>query len=178
MSSSWWCASTTQAATTFSDYFGDLAWLQGAARRLHSDYLLLGPPGRTFYSAAAPLPNLVRTEEKLPDGGTLLRYSAHDVARVVLEPGAPGASELFAWVHVSTYKDWESVGRFYWGLVKDQLRVTDAIRKAADEAVEGIPQSDEKARIRAVYDYVLSHTRYVALELESTPSALIRWRRS
>jgi len=148
----------------FSDYFGDLAWLQGNARRLHSDYVLLGPPGRVFYSAAAPLANLQRTQEKLPDGGTRLRYSAHDVPRVAPEPGAPGASELYAWVHVSTYKDWESVGRFYWGLVKDQLRVTDEIRRAANEAVAGIPEGDEMARIRAVYHYVLSHTRYVALE--------------
>jgi len=148
----------------FSDYFGDLAWLQGAAPRLHSDYILLGPPGRTFYSASAPLPGLKHTEEKLPDGGTRIRYSATHVARVVSEPGAPGASELYAWVHVSTYKDWESVGRFYWGLVKDQLRVTDEIRKAADQAVAGIPSSEVQTRIKAVYDYVLSKTRYVALE--------------
>ncbi len=148
----------------FSDYFGDLAWMQGPARRVHSDYVLLGPPGRTFYSASAPLKGLKKTEEKLPDGGTRLRYSALDVRRVTPEPGAPGVSELYAWVHVSTYKDWESVGRFYWGLVKDQLRVTDEIHKAAEQAVAGIPADDEKARIRAVYDYVLAKTRYVALE--------------
>ncbi len=148
----------------FSDYFGDLAWLQGPARRVHSDYVLLGPPGRTFYSATAPLKGLKKIEEKLPDGGTRLHFSATDVRRVTPEPGAPGVSELYAWVHVSTYKDWESVGRFYWGLVKDQLRVTDEITKAAEQAVAGIPKDDEKARIRAVYDYVLSKTRYVALE--------------
>ncbi len=148
----------------FSDYFGDLAWMQGGAPRLHSDYLLLGPPGKIFYSAAAPLANLTRTEDKLPDGGTRLRFSAHHVPRVAPEPGAPGASELIAWVHVSTYKDWDSVGRFYWGLIKDQLRVTEDIRRAANEAVADVPAADERARIRAVYNYVLSKTRYVALE--------------
>src|SRR5439155_5008122 len=54
--------------------------------------------------------------------------------------------------------------RFYWGLVKDQLRVTDEVRAAAEEAVRGVPGSDEEARIRAVYDFVVSRTRYVGLE--------------
>src|SRR5229473_1556963 len=54
--------------------------------------------------------------------------------------------------------------RFYWGLVKDQLRVTGEVRAAAEEAVRGVRQDDEQARIRAVYDYVVSRTRYVALE--------------
>ena len=76
----------------------------------------------------------------------------------------PGASDLLAYVHVSTYQDWESVARFYWGLVKDQLRVTDEVRAAAAEAARGIAPDDEQARIRAVYDYVVSRTRYVALE--------------
>jgi hypothetical protein len=76
----------------------------------------------------------------------------------------PGYSELLAYVHVSTYQTWEDVGRFYWGLVKDQLRVTDEIRAAADEAVRGVPASDELGRIRAVYDFVVSRTRYVGLE--------------
>jgi hypothetical protein len=67
-------------------------------------------------------------------------------------------------VHVSTYQSWEDVGRFYWGLVKDQLRVTDDVRAAAQEAVKGIPETDEAARIRAVYDFVVSRTRYVGLE--------------
>src|SRR5467141_3297787 len=76
----------------------------------------------------------------------------------------PGYSEVLAYVHVSTYKTWDEVGRFYWGLVKDQLRVTDDIRAAAQEAVKGIPESDEAARIRAVYEFVVSRTRYVGLE--------------
>ena len=148
----------------FADYFGDFAYLQGTTSRRIADYVLLGPPGRTFYAAASPLPGLVHEEKKLSDGGQVLRWTAHDVPRVVPEPSMPGSSELFAWVHVSTYKDWDSVGRFYWGLVKDQLKVTDDVRKAAEEATRGIPAADEAARIRAVYDFVVTRTRYVGLE--------------
>src|SRR5712691_4939198 len=148
----------------FADYFGDFQYLQGYSRKAIADYVLLGPPGRSFYAAATPLPGLTHQEGKLPDGGTWQRWTARDVPRVVPEPSMPGASDLLAYVHVSTYKDWESVARFYWGLVKDQLRVTSEVRAAAEEAVRAVPQADEQARIRAVYDYVVSRTRYVALE--------------
>jgi Tfp pilus assembly protein PilF len=151
-------------ANFFADYFGDFAYLQGTQVRRISDYVLLGPPGRTFYANATPLKGLSHTEGKTADGGTFTRWKAKDVPKLVPEPSMPGASEVLAYVHVSTYKTWDDVGRFYWGLVKDQLHVTDDIRAAAGEAVKGIPASDEAARIRAVYDFVVSRTRYVGLE--------------
>jgi transglutaminase-like putative cysteine protease len=148
----------------FADYFGDFAYLQGTQSKRIADYVLLGPAGRTFYSTHSPLPGLVHAEGKSPDGGTWERWTARDVPKLVPEPSMPGYSELLAYVHVSTYKDWESVGKFYWGLVKDQLRVTDEITAAATLAVKGIPETDERARIGAVYDFVVSNTRYVGLE--------------
>ena len=152
------------SANLFADYFGDFSFLQSTWRKRIADYVLLGPPGRTFYSKATPLPTLKHVEHKLPDGGTFLRWTATDVPRLVPEPGMPGSSELLAHVHVSTYKDWESVGKFYWGLVKDQLRVTDEIRAAANDVVKGIDPKDELGRIRALYSFVVSRTRYVGLE--------------
>lgn len=151
-------------ANFFADYFGDFAYLQSTQSRRIADYVLLGPPGRTFYASATPLPNLVHSEGKTAEGGTWQRWIAREVPRLVPEPSMPGASELLAYVHVSTYKTWEDVGRFYWGLVKDQLRVTDEIRAAAREAVKDVPAGDEVGRIRAVYDFVVSRTRYVGLE--------------
>ena len=148
----------------FADYFGDFSYLQGTQEKRIADYVLLGPAGRTFYSTASPLPGLVHTEGKAQDGGTWQRWTARDVPKLTPEPSMPGYSELLAYVHVSTYKDWESVGKFYWGLVKDQLRVTDEIRAAAALATKGIPASDERARIGAIYDFVVSNTRYVGLE--------------
>ena len=148
----------------FADYFGDFSYLQSTQARRVSDYVLLGPPGRTFYASATPLKGLVHTEGRSKDGGSWRRWTARDVPKLVPEPSMPGYSEMLAYVHVSTYRTWDDVGRFYWGLVKDQLRVTDDVRAAAQEAVKGIPQGEEAARIRAVYHFVVSRTRYVGLE--------------
>ncbi|MBS2022508.1 MAG: DUF3857 domain-containing protein [Deltaproteobacteria bacterium] len=148
----------------FSDTFGDFLLLQSAIDKLRVEYIVLGPPGRTFVLNHAPLAQLTQAQDTLPDGSTRLRVTALDVPKVLGEPAMPGPSTTYAWLHVSTFKDWESVGRFYWGLVKDQLEVTPEIRRRAAEAVKGVPEGDELARIRAVYHYVLAKTRYVGLE--------------
>ena len=66
-------------------------------------------------------------------------------------------------MHVSTYKSWDEMGRWYWGLVKDQFV---ARRRGPPRAAEALTAGlkDERAKVRAVYDYVVQKTRYVALE--------------
>jgi hypothetical protein len=76
----------------------------------------------------------------------------------------PGWAEVVPTLHVSTYKTWEQVGRYYWGLVRDQLTPNDEIRKAVDKALAGVKRTDELEVIRAIYHFVVSNTRYVALE--------------
>jgi hypothetical protein len=67
-------------------------------------------------------------------------------------------------VHVSTYKNWADVAAWYRGLVRGQLETSPAITRAALETVRAIPARDERARIAAIYDYVVRKTRYVGLE--------------
>jgi hypothetical protein len=54
------------------------------------------------------------------------------------------------------------MGHWYWGLVKDQLVPDDEVRQRAETLTKGL--KDEKDKVRAIYDYVVQKTRYVALE--------------
>ncbi len=146
-----------------SDYFGDLQHLQGDAPKARFDYYVLAPPNRPLYANQPPLP-LEKTEQLQPDGSRLYHWSGKALPKLVPEPGMPGRSQVSPPLHVSTYKDWDSVGRYYWGLVRDQLTPTDEIKTAARQLTSKLPQSDEQAVIRAVYDFVVSRTRYVGLE--------------
>ena len=65
-------------------------------------------------------------------------------------------------MHVSTYKTWDEMGRWYWGLVQDQFVPDDEVRRRAEALTKGL--KDDRAKVRAVYDYVVQKTRYVALE--------------
>jgi hypothetical protein len=65
-------------------------------------------------------------------------------------------------VHASTYKSWDDLGRWYWGLVKDQFDLDAETRELAQKIAKG--KKTELDKVKAVYDWVTRNTRYVALE--------------
>jgi hypothetical protein len=102
-------------------------------------------------------------KEEMDDGDDhVTRFSATDVPALVLEPNMPPAGELAGQVHVSTFKSWEALGKWYWSLAKDQLDVDDEVRKKVRE-IAGKAKTDQE-KIQAVYRYA-TLLRYVALEL-------------
>ena len=147
----------------FADYFGELHVLAGglAARRIalcldraEIEDALLQPaaPGRGHARDREPW----RRHASTPSAPT-------NVPKVDAEPGMPGFTDVAAYVHVSTYKTWEDVAQpGTRGLVTEQLQPSAAIHDAVMDAVKGV--SEERARIRAVYDLVVRKTRYVGLE--------------
>lgn len=145
----------------FADYFGEVNYMQGADAINHAEYVLVTPKSRTLHFNQPKVPGLTRTvEEKGSD--RIYRFVAKNVPGIVREPLEPPMSEQLGYVHVSTYKSWDEMGRWYWGLVKDQFATDDEVKRRAAEATKGL--TDERAKVRAIYDYVVQKTRYVALE--------------
>ena len=144
-----------------ADYFGDFQFIGDTVTKRRWDYTLIGPAGRTFYFNAPRVPGLAHTTEKR-GGEVIHRFSARDVRRVVPEPAMPGFAEAAPYLHVSTYKTWQDVARWYWHLVEDQLTADEAVRRAAAAATKGLTTDEEK--VRALHRFVLDSTRYVALE--------------
>jgi tetratricopeptide (TPR) repeat protein len=145
----------------FADYFGEVNYLQSSEPIARAEYVLLTPKSRTFYFNEPHVPNLTRTVDESGDLRTY-RFVATDVPPVLPETAQPPYGELLGHVHVSTYKSWDEMARWYWGLVKDQFVADDEVRLRSAEATKGL--TDERAKVRAVYDYVVEKTRYVALE--------------
>jgi tetratricopeptide (TPR) repeat protein/transglutaminase-like putative cysteine protease len=172
-----WRVDDVAGENLLSDYFGDLTPVEGEHRKASLEYVVLVPGERRLH--ANDVPGLERTTRTLPDGTVEHRWSAREVPRIVPEPRMPGFSEVSRYVHVSTYADWDQVARFYWDLVREQLRPTDEVRAAAAGiAREALgeraaaaraaggrrdPES-ERALVGAVYDFVVTQTRYVGLE--------------
>lgn len=145
----------------FADYFGEVVYMQSTESIARSEYVLITPKSRQFYFNEPKVPGLSRSiEEK--GNEKIFHFVAANVPGLDTEALAPPVSETLGHVHVSTYKNWDDMGRWYWGLVKDQFTADDEVRKRVAEITKGI--TDEKAKIRAVYDYVVQKTRYVALE--------------
>ncbi len=148
----------------YANYFGDLVYLRGSHARRDVDYVLIAPKDRKFYTNEPALAGVRRTVTDGADATRVWRWEARDVPKIDPEPKMPGWADVAAYLHVSTFQDWNQVARFWWGLVHDQLEVTPEVAKAADDAVQGIPARDVAGRVRAIYDFVVTQTRYVGLE--------------
>jgi tetratricopeptide (TPR) repeat protein len=172
-----WRVDDVAGENLLSDYFGDLTAVEEGFRKVSFEYVVLVPEGRTLH--ANDVPGVERATRSLPDGGVEHRWAAREVPRIVPEPRMPGWSEVARTVHVSTYADWGQVARFYWDLVREQLRPNDEVRgtaqriarealgdrAAAARAAGGRRDpAAERALVSAVYDFVVTQTRYVGLE--------------
>ncbi len=147
------------ARNKFDEYFGDVFPLQGTEPRAHVEYVLEAPTGKALHF------NVPVSKKKSRDGKQVIyRYAEKDVEGIKPEPRMPGWTEIARFLHVSTYASWKDVGAWYWDLVKDQLVVDEAIRKAVADATRGVRASDHESLVHALYTHVVRNTRYVGLE--------------
>ncbi|HET8723523.1 MAG TPA: DUF3857 domain-containing protein [Anaeromyxobacteraceae bacterium] len=169
-----WRVDDVASENLLSDYFGDVTYFTDGARKERMDYVLLVPAARALHASDPALPGVSRSVRELPGGVREHRWTATDVPRMVAEPGMPGPSESSAYVHVSTYGSWDEVARFYEGLVREQLRPGPGIRAESARIVarvRGLPENAGRPEaelrreiVKAVYDEVVTSTRYVGLE--------------
>lgn len=145
----------------FADYFGDLTFLQDLQPVRRSDYVLITPARRTFHFNEPSLPGL-RHERREADGARVDHWIAENVPALRTEPDAPGFTEIAPYLHVSTYQSWEDVGRWYWGLIQDQLYADEGLKRTVRQLVAG--KTDTRSKVEAIHRWVLDHTRYVGLE--------------
>jgi cellulose synthase operon protein C len=144
----------------FADYFGDVVYLQSNEPVSNAAYVLIAPKTRTLY-VDERVPGLKRSVQDLK-GQRVMSFHADNIPALVPEPEMPAWPEVLGFVHVSTYKSWQDLGRWYWGFVKDQFDLDDETRRLARDITKGAKTDLEK--VRAVYGWVIKNTRYVALE--------------
>ncbi len=149
------------AQNVLADYFGDFEFISEAIPKVRWDYTLIGPTERQFFFNTPAVANLTaRTVAQGPN--TLHMFSAVDIPKVQAEPSMPGYAEVASYVHVSTYRTWQDVGRWWWHLIADQLTPDDNLRRLVKETIAGLATNQDK--IRALHRAVLDGTRYVGLE--------------
>jgi transglutaminase-like putative cysteine protease len=145
----------------FADYFGDLHLLQGFAPVMRREYVLITPSARRFYVNQPQLAGLQHTQ-KVDGTRRIDRWLAEKLPAIVAETGMPGITESSPYLHLSTYKSWEDVGRWYWGLIKDQLYADEQLKRTVAELVRD--QKTTRDKVEAIHNWVVVNTRYVGLE--------------
>ena len=121
----------------FADYYGDLRFLQGYSPIRRKEYVLITPRGRSFHFNTPEMEGL--QHDRSVDGETNIdRFVALDVPAIHSEPNMPGMTQVAPYLHVSTYENWADVGRWYWGLIQDQLLLDDDLRSTVRGLSPGV----------------------------------------
>jgi transglutaminase-like putative cysteine protease len=106
-------------------------------------------------------------EDRIVEEGGAIRHviSYRGSPRLADEPGATSPLERDARAFISTFKDYEELGRAYWEEASKRATVTPEIQALADEITTGI--TDRRAQAAAIDHWVKANVRYVAIYLGS-----------
>src|SRR5258708_3624470 len=121
----------------FADYFGEVAYMQSTEPVGRSEYVLMTPKARTFYFNEPRIAGLQRAVEERGDQ-RVFHFTALDMPAMEPEAHQPPWAEVLGHAHVSTYKSWDEMGRWYWGLVRDQFVPDDEVRRRAQALTVGL----------------------------------------
>jgi tetratricopeptide (TPR) repeat protein len=64
-------------------------------------------------------------------------------------------------MRMSTFQNWDEVGRWYENLQQDRVKPSAEIREKATELTKGV--TDESAKVRALYSFVSTRYRYIGI---------------
>ena len=148
------------AKNLYGDYFGSMTYIQTSLPKKKMRVVFITPSEKEYYyqfvrSDAEP----EITEE---DGKRIYSWTIHDVPKIRSEDKMPGLAEVTPYIHISTFKDWQDVGDWYWGLIQDQFILNQDGKDVVAQLVEGLDTTLDK--VRAIHNYVVKNTRYIGLE--------------
>ncbi|MFB0528213.1 MAG: DUF3857 domain-containing transglutaminase family protein, partial [bacterium] len=85
-----------------------------------------------------------------------------DAPEIIVEPSMPPWQEIVPSLSLSSFDRWEDIYDWWWNIAKDKANVDKEIKRKVKELTEGKKSEEEKAR--AIYHWVASKIRYVAIE--------------
>lgn len=142
----------------FGDYFGDLRPLRKEIAQLRNEVIYEAPASRPLYFNRS----VKRREHK---GRVRYQVLGPKVGPLMSQSNMPGWTQSLDFVHVSSYREWNDVADWYWGLVRDQLVSDAAMRKVVREILDRLgPDASVEDKVAALYHHVVQKTRYVGLE--------------
>lgn len=141
----------------FGNYFGTTFNFQSEKPISRSQFILIAPSERKLYFHTHKL-NLKPRVIKNGDKTTTYIWEREDIPKLEPEPLMPGKQELVPYVQVSTFKDWQEFGVWYWHLVRKQMEMSDELRSKVQELTKGLKTPFEK--VRAIYNFVVTDIRY------------------
>lgn len=143
----------------YGDYFGELVTFRSALPQKLRRYVLIAPAERKLNVYAQRMPAVTVSEAS---GERVYRWDVRDTAALPNEPRGPAMTDVAPYVSVSTFRSWDELGRWYANLIAPQFSLDANLREIVNTLTRG--RQTEADKIRAIHEFVLRNTHYVALE--------------
>jgi Tfp pilus assembly protein PilF len=144
----------------FGDFFGTLEPIQGFMPTQRWRLVVEAPKNRPLAWGGKNAPHPIVTEQ---GDRRVYDFKVEASPPLEAEPGMPPWLELADFASVSTYASWQALGAWYERLVAPQLVLDAELKRVARAAKEGA--ADDAQIARRLYEHVVTHTRYVGIEL-------------
>lgn len=141
----------------FGDYYGRTVAFQDQVHVDRMRFVLIAPRSRELYFHS-PGARVGEPREIAGDETRTWVWERSGAEPLESEPNMPWMKEALPTLQVSSFKDWNTFSRWYWGLVKGQHEVDDAIRAKVAELTQGAPTTEDK--IRRIYEFVVTEIGY------------------
>ncbi len=143
----------------YNGYFGELVLFAGRGPELLKRYVLIAPAAqKIFVHAEKVAPASVSAR----DGSQVFLWESRAIPALPREARSPGVTEISPYIHVSTMGDWKQLGSWYADLIRPQFALDQSLNDELSRITNGLQTDKEK--IRAIQEFVLRSTHYVALE--------------
>ena len=144
----------------FGDFFGTLEPIQGFIPVENWRLVVEAPQSRplAWHGKGAPPPLITQDGDR-----RVYDFLVARAAPVPSEPGMPPWLELADFTSVSTYASWQALGAWYERLVAPQLTLDAELKRVAARVRQAAKDDDDMVRL--MYEYVVTQTRYVGIEL-------------
>ncbi|MCE9581330.1 MAG: tetratricopeptide repeat protein [Planctomycetes bacterium] len=148
----------------YKGYWGLLLPLQPEFQPVaNARITLVHPESKPIYYEAVRFASKPQITQK--DGKLVTTWEVQNVGTIHNEPRMPAFYETVPYLHFSTFRTWQDVGEWFSGLVKDRFEASVEMKDEVKKAVAGAKNRQEK--IEALYQLLVSRTRYEALGLEN-----------
>lgn len=143
----------------FGSYFGSLIAFQSSQpQRLHR-YVLIAPSSRRLNIVQQRMPSAYVSTA---NSETTYRWEMRNIAPLPSEPRGPSLTEVAPYVDISTFANWNDLGRWYAAFIASQFSLSPELRENLARITAGLTTDLEK--IHAIHEFVLRSTRYKAME--------------
>ncbi|CAM2007812.1 DUF3857 domain-containing protein [Acanthopleuribacter pedis] len=144
----------------FGDYFGDLHVFSNSYPTKRIAYTLIMPKDRPIYTHVEKMDPEYTTRE---DGeNKVYRWVLDQISPYETESRMPGLQAYLPYLGISTFDNWNTMAKWYADLIRNQLELDSETKQIVAEITKDTKTNLEK--VKAIHEYVVTHTRYVALE--------------